>query len=366
MNERPDVLVIGAGPAGLSSAIYASRYGLNVLVVDENHRAGGQLIKQTHMFFGAKQHYCGTRGIDIAKILEEQAVDAGVEISLETTAVGFYDDFIVAVVKDETLYKIIPKALIVCTGATENMLAFPGNDLPGVYGAGAVQTLMNVYGVKPADKILMVGSGNIGLIVSYQLMQAGIEVVAIVEAMDRIGGYLVHAAKVRRLGIPIYTSHTLKEVRGQESVEEAVIVAVDEAWEEVPGTEKLFKVDGVCLAVGLSPVSEILWLTGAEMKYVPELGGFVALHNEDMETTKEGVYVAGDASGVEEAVAAILEGAIAGLSSVIRLKLECAEEARSLRDSIKADLAEFRAGPFGKKIVTGKYKVFSLLEGKNA
>ena len=94
------------------------------------------------------------------------------------------------------------------------MLAFVNNDLPGVYGAGAVQTLMNLYGVVPGNNILMVGAGNIGLIVSYQLLQAGIKVEAIVEALPKIGGYLVHAAKIRRLGVPIYTSHSLKEVYG--------------------------------------------------------------------------------------------------------------------------------------------------------
>jgi sarcosine oxidase subunit alpha len=86
------------------------------------------------------------------------------------------------------------------------MIPFKGNDIPGVYGAGAIQTLMNVYGIAPGKKVLMVGAGNIGVIVAYQLLQAGIEVAAVIEGLPRIGAYLVHSAKIKRLGVPIYTS----------------------------------------------------------------------------------------------------------------------------------------------------------------
>ena len=96
-----------------------------------------------------------------------------------------------------------PSKIILATGASEKFLEFPGNDLPGIYGAGAVQTLMNVAGVKPAERVLMVGAGNIGLIVSYQLMQAGVEVAGIIEAAPKIGGYLVHASKIRLSGLGI-------------------------------------------------------------------------------------------------------------------------------------------------------------------
>ena len=131
-------------------------------------------------------------------------------------------------VGEERYFKAKPKKVVVATGALEKLIPFLGNDLPGVYGAGAVQTLMNVYGVKPAKRVLMVGAGNIGLIVSYQLLQAGVDVVAIVEFAPKVGGYWVHAAKVRRLGVPIYLRHTVKRAIGESAVEGAVIQAVDE------------------------------------------------------------------------------------------------------------------------------------------
>ena len=138
-----------------------------------------------------------------------------------------------------TIEKIRPQAVIVATGAYERTLAFPGNDLPGVYGAGAVQTLMNEYGIKPGDQVLMVGAGNIGLIVSYQLMQAGVKVKAVIDAADRIGGYLVHASKIRRAGVPILVRHTVEAALGDSEVEQAVIVEIDDEWQPIKETRQV-------------------------------------------------------------------------------------------------------------------------------
>ena len=156
---------------------------------------------------------------------------------------------------------------------------------------------MNEHGVIPGNKVLMIGAGNIGLIVSYQLMQAGVKVEAIIEATSRIGGYLVHAAKVRRLGVPILTNHTITKALGKEEVEGAVICKLDENWRQIPGTERTLDVDTICLAVGLSPLVELLMHTGCKMKYVPQLGGYAPVRDDNLETTATGFYVAGDAAG---------------------------------------------------------------------
>lgn len=160
------------------------------MLIDRNPRLGGQLIKQTHMFFGSEKQYAKTRGFDIAKQLIatlDQFSDL-IEIWTDATVVGVYPDFVVTVYRNNQYLKIQAQAIIVATGASEKVLTFENNDLPGIYGAGAVQTLMNVYGVKPGQQIIMVGSGNIGLIVSYQLLQAGVKVLAILEAAPVIGG----------------------------------------------------------------------------------------------------------------------------------------------------------------------------------
>ena len=351
-----DVAVVGGGPAGLSAAIYAARVGANVLLMDENYRLGGQLIKQTHKFFGSKDLYSGIRGIEIARILEDEVRSLpNIEVMLGAEVFGFYEGRILGVLRDNKVVKVKAKTIVFATGASENFLVFENNDLPGVMGAGAAQTLMNVYGIKPGNSVLMVGAGNVGLIVSYQMLQAGIEVKAIVEAMPRIGGYVVHAAKVRRYGVPILTSHTIKRALGRDHVEGATIVKLDENWNEIPGSERDIEVDTICLAVGLNPSSQLLFQAGCEMRYIPELGGEVALRDENLETTVEGVFVAGDLSGIEEASTAILEGRIAGISAAMKV-VGVSSEWIKKREEMKAMLKEIRSGPFSAKVVRGLRK----------
>jgi sarcosine oxidase subunit alpha len=341
----------------MSSAIYSARLGAKVVLMDENPFLGGQLVKQTHRFFGSGKHRAGTRGIRIAEILKKEVEELkNIDVRYETKVFGIYDGVIGAVERDKKLLKVKAKKIIIATGAYERTLVFENNDLPGVYGAGGVQTLMNVYGIKPGNRGLIIGSGNVGLILSYQLMQAGIEVSAIVEAMPRIGGYFVHAAKVRRLGVPIYTSHTIKRAIGKKRVEKAEIVKLDKNWCEVKGSEKIIDCDFICVAIGLSPTHELLYQAGCEMKFVPELGGLVPLRTKYGETSVEGVYVAGDVAGIEEATSAMMEGRIAGLDAAIKLGYGD-EEAINLREEIVNDLKEFREGPFGKRIVEGIKKV---------
>jgi len=354
-----DVLVVGGGPAGMSAAINAAKYGTKVVLADENPFLGGQLVKQTHRFFGSAKHRAGTRGIKIAKILEEEIKKLeNIDVRRETKVFGIYDGEVGAVQRrneEEVLLRIKPKKIIVATGAYERTLIFENNDLPGVYGAGGVQTLMNVYGIKPGNCGLIVGSGNVGLILTYQLFQAGVKVTAIVEALPRIGGYFVHAAKVRRLGVPIYTRHTILKALGEKCVEGAIIAKIDERWQPIPGTERQIDCDFICVAVGLSPTHELLYQAGCEMKFVPELGGLVPLRTKYNETTVEGLYVAGDVAGIEEATTAIMEGRLVGVHAAYKLGYGGDEAKEELKEALK-DLEEFRAGPFGQRTLEGLKK----------
>lgn len=352
--KQAELVIVGGGPAGLCAAVSALESGAKVLIIERNKNLGGQLVKQTHMFFGSEKQYASTRGIDITGILLNKLNNykENVEILTETTVVGMYEDGVISVLhKEENYYKIRPKAVIVATGAFEKALAFPNNDLPGIYGAGAVQTLMNVHGVKPGNRVLMVGAGNIGLIVSYQLMQAGVEVAAILDAAPKIGGYLVHASKIRRMGVPILTSHTVKEAIGKGYLEKAIICEVDEKFQVLPGTEKEFDVDVMCISVGLTPLNELLAMRGCKMKYVPQLSGFVPLRNENYETTIENVFAAGDSTGVEEASAAMVEGYLAGLCAASKIGYSQNYDERK-NDYVK-QLNDLRSGPVGKHILSG-------------
>ena len=354
--KMTDIAIIGGGPAGLSAAIYAASLGAKVTLIDDGLELGGQLIKQTHKFFGSEKQFAGIRGIEIAKkMIQDIKKYDNIEVIDNATVTGYYEDEVITIVQGvngDILKKLKAKRIIVATGASENMLPFVNNDLPGVYGAGAVQTLMNLYGVVPGNNILMVGAGNIGLIVSYQLLQAGIKVAAIVEALPKVGGYLVHASKIRRLGVPIYTSHSLKEVYGTDCVERAVISEINQNFEFIPGTEKELEVDTICLAVGLSPLSDLLWQAGCQMKYVAELGGYVALRDDNMKSTKYNIYIAGDVAGIEEASSAMVEGQIAGLNAATSLGYIC-DNFIKLNKSLKEELKELRANPLSEEIKIG-------------
>ena len=189
-------LIIGGGPAGLSAANELGQLGIKTLLIDDKSQLGGKLVLQTHRFFGSTEAvYAGTRGIDIASKLADQVkAQASVEIWLETTALAIYEDKTVALWRtDPDEYILVkPEVLLVATGARERSLPFKGNTLPGIYGAGAFQTLVNRDLIKPADQLLIVGGGNVGLISGYHALQAGINVVALVEAMPKCGGYRVH------------------------------------------------------------------------------------------------------------------------------------------------------------------------------
>lgn len=357
-----DLVIIGGGPAGLQAAIKAAEVGQDVLIIDRFWCLGGQLIKQTHMFFGSEKQYAKTRGFDIANKLINEINDYKelVTIWINATVLGLYADKVITVYKENEYIRVKAKAIIVATGASERVLAFENNDLPGIYGAGAVQTLMNVYGIKPGSKVLMVGSGNIGLIVSYQLMQAGVQIIAIVEASNKISGYKVHASKIKRLGIDILTSTTIKRAIGLEKVTEVVLINLDQNWEELKGTEKIIPVDGVCIAVGLMPLTNLLAMAGAKMKYISELGGLVAITNSNFETSLDNVFVCGDASSVEEASSAMVEGMIAGLVASKKLGRIINDYEERLND-YQNQLIVLRKGPFGSKIRNGIEKMVKEL-----
>ncbi len=301
------VLIIGGGPAGLSAAIELGKRGVQAVLVDDKHRLGGKLVLQTHRFFGSsKAVYAGKRGIDIATRLEKELRNyPSIDIWLQSTCLAVFSDRKVGVLKNGNEYVlIVPQVLLVATGARERFLAFKGNTLPGVYGAGAFQTLVNRDLVRPAEKLFIVGGGNVGLIAGYHALQAGIGVVGLVEALPECGGYKVHKDKLVRMGVPIYTAHTILSANGTDKVESVTIAKVDEKFRAIPGTEKSYECDSVLIAVGLNPVNEF-YLKAQEFGL--------------------DVYAAGDAEEIAEASAAMFSGKIKGMEICRSLGLDVGE-----------------------------------------
>ena len=333
--KKVEVLIIGAGPAGLSAAIELGKLGIETLLIDDKAKSGGKLVLQTHKFFGSvEDSYAGTRGFEIGDILENNLKEfSSVDIWLNTTAVGVFSDKIVGVVKNKTYINIKPKKLLIATGAREKMIPFPGNTLPGVYGAGAFQTLVNRDLIKASKKILIVGGGNVGIITGYHAIQANIEVVAVIEGLPQIGGYKVHADKLKRLGVPIYTSHTVLSANGDKKLRSVTIAKIDDSWNPIAGTKKTFEVDTLLIAVGLSEVNEF-YLKSKEWGI--------------------DVYSAGDAKEIAEASAAMFAGKIEGL--------KIAKKFGVFKGNIPKELGE-KLETLKSKPAKPKKKKYSLEEG---
>jgi thioredoxin reductase/Pyruvate/2-oxoacid:ferredoxin oxidoreductase delta subunit len=344
--RRYDLIVIGAGPAGLTAAIEAAGHGLEVAVFDENAKPGGQLFKQIHKFFGSKEHHAKERGFRIGRQLLQDAKRFGVKVLLEATVLGSFAGHEVMVMHEGRLAHYRGRRIIVATGASENMTPFPGWTLPGVIGAGAAQTMMNLHGVRPGDRVLMVGSGNVGLVVGFQLLQAGCELAAVIDAAPRIGGYGVHAAKLARTGVPFYLSHTIKEARGTDRVTGATLVRVDAKWRAVPGSEAEVDVDTICIAVGLSPMSQLTRMAGCRMIESPAKGGAVPKVDEYGETSVAGIYAVGDVAGIEEASSAMLQGRIAGAAVAASLGYLETVEFNRRTEQYRHSLSQLRSGMF--------------------
>lgn len=259
---KTNVVIIGAGPAGLAARETLNKHGIDNIVVDNNAKIGGQFLMQTHQFFffEKEKKFGGMRGFDIAKTL---AGDDHSGIFLNSTVWDILEGKRIALknIETEEIYYIDADALIVATGAVPFMPTFENDDVPGVYTAAVVQKMMNNEFTLLGKNILTVGAGNIGYLTSYQLMQAGAKVKAIIEAQDKEGGFPVQANRVRRLGIPIMTSHILlKAIPNKDYTGiTGAVIAECKNFQPIPGTEKIIDgIDAINICTGLVPDDQLL------------------------------------------------------------------------------------------------------------
>ncbi len=333
-----DVLVIGAGPSGITAALDLAGMGYDVIIADDKERPGGKLLLQTHKFFGSIEDcYAGTRGVDIATQLESE-LHANPNIRLLTNAavVGIYKDRKAGLFINNKNYHIVAfNGLVVSAGAREKTLIFHGNHLPGVFGAGAFQTLVNRDLIKVSRRVFIVGSGNVGLIAAYHALQAGITVVGICDILPAVSGYKVHADKIRRMGVPIYLKHTIISAEGDGKVERVTIASLDKNYQPLLETTRTFSVDTLLIAVGLTPVDEFYETAG----------------NYGFKIVK-----AGDADEIAEASSAMFGGRIAALKMANLLGKDTPLNETFLR---KAEILKSKPGrvfPSQKVALTEKFQ----------
>jgi glycine/D-amino acid oxidase-like deaminating enzyme/NADPH-dependent 2,4-dienoyl-CoA reductase/sulfur reductase-like enzyme/Fe-S-cluster-containing hydrogenase component 2 len=265
---RTEVAIIGAGPAGLAAREVLNEHNVDNIVIDNNEMIGGQFLMQTHQFFffENEKKFGGMRGFDIAKTLAGENPDG---IFLNSTVWDILENKRLAVknIKTHEIYYIDAEFLLIATGAVPFMPAFENDDMPGVYTAAVVQKMMNQEFTLLGKNILTVGAGNIGYLTSYQLMQAGATVKAIVEAQAFEGGFPVQANRVRRLGIPVITSHMLLKAipNEKENGIRGAVIAECRDFEPIPGSERILEdIDAINICTGLVP-DDLLLIKGREV-----------------------------------------------------------------------------------------------------
>ncbi|MGE0090408.1 MAG: FAD-dependent oxidoreductase [Bacteroidales bacterium] len=289
---KTTVAIIGAGPAGLAAREILLQHGIENIVIDNNATIGGQFNMQTHQFFffEKEKKFGGMRGFDIAKTL---AGDNHEGIFLDSTVWDVLENKRIAVkkLKTDEIYFVEADHMVISTGAVPFMPTFENDDLPGVYTAAVVQKMMNQEFTLLGKNVLTVGAGNIGYLTSYQLMQAGAKVKAIIEAMPQEGGFPVQANRVRRLGIPVMLSKILVKALPNESHTGIVgaIIADAKDFKPVPGTEQIIEgIDAINICTGLVPDDQLL------------IKGY--------EVFGRNCYGAGDAIRIGEGTSAVLRG----------------------------------------------------------
>lgn len=349
-----DVLVVGAGPAGIAAATEAARAGASVLVLDEYAQPGGQYYRQAGQGICPTSFAPGFAEGERGQGLILQAKQAGVTFRGEALVWGAFADGTIAVHSAGRSELITPGKLILACGAHDRIVAFPGWTLPGVMTAGAAQALLKGQGILPGRRILMAGSGPLQLAVAAQLARAGAPPVGVLEAVrlprlvsaaprfwgrwGRLREALQYWSALRSANVPLKFGRTVIRAIGDEVLSAVVTADLDDDWSVIPGTEAEVPVDTLCTGFGLVPNTRLARLLGCQLVYDPARGGLVPLCDEAMQCSRSGVFIAGDAAGIAGAAAAELQGRIAGITAALQLGKADPEHARQRIGAAKGAL----------------------------
>lgn len=299
-----EFIVIGGGPAGLAAAYAAWNKGLRkIAVIERDKELGGILNQCIHNGFGLHYFKEQLTGPEYAQRFSDMVKSTGVEIFLDTMVLQVTNDKKVHVVSSSEGYRILEAKSIVlamgCRERTRGAISIPGTRPAGVLTAGAAQRYVNIEGYMVGKRVVILGSGDIGLIMARRMTLEGAKVLACVEVMPYSGGLQRNIVQcLEDFNIPLYLSHTITDIKGKARVEQVVVSEVDENRRPIPGTEMTFDCDTVLLSVGLIPENELTRDAGIEMD--ARTNGAVVLENR--ETSAEGVFACGNALHVHDLV----------------------------------------------------------------
>ena len=362
--EKVDLVVVGAGPAGLAAAAEAARRGAGVVVLDESPLPGGRLPAQIHR--EPRQPGTGqgrwSNGAARAEYLVNAAKNAGVRILCGSLVWGIFPGWFVACAPTDVHRSKNPlptgfdaRAVVIATGAFQNSLVLPGWTLPGVITAGAAQTMINVHRILPGQNAVIIGVDPLSLSIAQLMRAVGAGVAGVFlppsnglqfgptsprTAVQRLAELAAAASGIRMTlaaaagkymsalaagcfpvrglnieGIPLMLRRSVLSINGSERVKNVTIAALEVNGTLKSGSEKQFEADVVITSAGLSPLVELAQVAGCPLAHVPEMGGWVPVHNDRFQTPRPGLFIAGSISGVEGAGVAEIQGRIAGMAA---------------------------------------------------
>lgn len=330
------IVIVGAGPAGMAAAMAVQKAGITPTVIDENPQVGGQIYRQPSASFTTGDKEDGNRVPDTGDGIRVEFLKHAdrMEVLNDTTVWGVFPEKQLAVRRQDGWEMIHAEQLVFTTGAYEFVSPFPGWTVPGVMTPGGAQSMVKAMQVLPGKRVLVAGSGPFLLVVANQLHAAGMEVVGVVEAVRR--SHVVRHApglladlnmlregrryfrQLREAGIPFHWNHVVVEARGGEELTEVDLAPCDQQWRADRDRIRSVKVDTLCVGYGFVPRTELAQLTGCRLRFENLLGGWVPEVDHQFQTSVPGVFVAGDGGGVAGAVVAQVEGTLAGLAAAHR------------------------------------------------
>ena len=330
------VIVVGAGAAGVVAAIEAARAGVEVLLIDENPVDNDMMAMDVPLYFGQRmQPSVRNRALMMERVVETnpalaEAHEAGVDVQLGTYVWGAFVNGptvrelpgpMLGLADDRRSWLVGYDRLIVAAGARDVAIGFPGWERAGAMGANGAVSLLTRYRALGSQRMVIVGSGDLGLRTAALALESGVAVAGIVEVTNAVRGDEEIVRSLASRGVSFYTAHTIREARGRVGeIESVVLVQIDDDLKPVPGSEREIACDTVCLALGLAPNVEILHLVGARLVFDSALGGWVPELNDQMQTSVLTVFAGGDCTGVHDGMLADPEiartqGRLAGIAA---------------------------------------------------
>jgi thioredoxin reductase/bacterioferritin-associated ferredoxin len=360
VREQAQIIIIGAGPAGLSAAVAATESGAQVLIIDENFQAGGQIYRQLPGTYQVENPaLLGEDYMDGQTLLRQiDGLNDKITIWNDALVWSVFDSKQLAIARGNDLVLVNADAIVVATGAYERPVPVAGWTLPGVMTAGGAQLMLKSQRVRPGQRVLLAGTGPLQLVVANQMLDAGMDVVAVAESASIWGAWrylpdmlrqpgliasgLKYIQRLKSAGIKTMRSYVLKSIEGETHAHRVILEKVDSMCRPGTGETKSFDIDTVCIGYGLIPSVWLTSMLGCRHHYDPLIGGWIPGFDASMQTDQTGVFVAGDGAGIAGVLVARAEGTIAGFSAAVHAGTTSSEQAQQAAHGERKKLNSLR------------------------